>query len=201
MQGVLRKLEEKGVDLATLRALEVFGGNGTFHTKDFGSRVATLQVWENDARLQTALERNLPGATIRIVDSFSEMKRTNERFDLIVVDNPMSTYNGHCEHFDLFPAVFRIASDDAILILDVIPSVSRRAKRRFPYLFNEEQLARRREFYKTNDADDIDWGTVIEAYRRYAKASDFAVEWSFTQQRHFIHYLSLKIKRVKPTSC
>lgn len=195
MQRVLRGLEAHGVDLASLRALEVFGGNGTFHTKDFGCRVASLQVWENDPGLEATLKRNLPGATVRIVDSFSEIRQTDERFDLIVVDNPMSTYNGHCEHFDLFPNVFRIAADEAILILDVIPSASKSAKKRFPYLFNEEQRARRQEFYGLNDVDDLKWDSIVAAYRTRAEAAGFVVEWSFTQRRHFIYYLSLKVNR------
>ena len=195
MQRVLRKLESRGINLASLHALEVFGGNGTFHTIDFASRVASLQVWEADPKLQATLERNLPRATVRIVDSFSEIRRIREQFDLIVVDNPMSTFNGHCEHFDLFPDLFRVAADEAILLLDVIPSLPQKAKKKYPYLFNEEQRVRRQAFYKTENVDDLTWESLASAYRIHAEAAGFTVEWSFTERRHFIYYFALKLRR------
>lgn len=195
MQRILRRLEKRGIDLASLHVLEVFGQTGVRHTLDFASRVASLEVWEIDPGLESALQRNLPKAAVRILDSYSEIKQARKRFDLIVIDNPMSICDGHCEHFDLFPDLFCLAADEAILILDVMPSLPPAARKKYPYLFNEEQRARRREFYHIENADDLSWETIISAYRMQAERTSFNLEWSFTERRHFIYYLALKISR------
>lgn len=195
MQRVLRGLEARDIDLASLHALELFGGTGAFHTIDFATRVKRLEVWEVDPKLQAKLERNLPGAVVRIVDSYAELKRTGEHFNLIVVDNPMSIFSGRCEHFDLFPDLFRVAADEAILVLDVIPSLPSSARHKYPYLFNEEQCVRRREFYHTEDADNLSWGQIVPAYRVRTEKAGFVLQWSFSTRRHFIYYLALKISR------
>jgi hypothetical protein len=195
MQKVLRELEARQVDLASLRVLELFGGTGKFHTLDFASRVSSLEVWEIDSRLEGPLKRNLPGAVIRIVDSHSEIKRTGERFDLVIVDNPMSIYDGYCEHFDLFPDLFRLARDEAILLLNVIPSLPPAARKKYPYIFNEEQCSRRLRFYGTEEVENLSWEQMVSAYRRHAGRAGFALEWSFSVRRHFVYYLCLKIRR------
>lgn len=195
MQRVLHGLESRGIDLSSLRALELFGGTGVFHTIDYADRVGSLEVWEVDQRLEETLRRNLPGATVRIADSHTEIGQTTERFDLVVVDNPMSIYDGHCEHFDLFPDLFRVAADEAIILLDVIPSVPATARKKYPYLFNHEQIERRREFYDTENADTLSWEKIMSIYRMHADANGFVLEWTFTEKRHFVYYLALKIAR------
>ena len=102
MQQVLRELRRRGVDVGSLNAIELFGGCAKRHTLDYAGRVAHLEVWEIDPTCEPALHRTIPSATIRIVDTYEEIRKTSDRFDLIVVDNPMSIYGGHCEHFDLF---------------------------------------------------------------------------------------------------
>jgi hypothetical protein len=194
-QKGLRKLRARGVHLGSLRALELFGGRGVYHTLDYASRISSLEVWEIDPLLESDLRRNLPRATVRIVDCHEEIKRTSGRFNFLVVDNPMSTYGGHCEHFDLFPDLFRVACDESIVLLDVIPSAPPIARKKYPYLFNEEQRGRRRAFYQTDDPDNVSWETIVAAYRTHAELAGFGVDWSFTVRRHFVYYLALKISR------
>jgi hypothetical protein len=195
MQKVLRRLRARGIDLKSVRALELFGGSGAYHTVDYSDKVGSLEVWEIDPELESSLRANLPNTTVRIVDCYAELKRTTGRFDFVIVDNPMSTYGGHCEHFDLFPDIFRVLCDQTVLILDVIPRVPPVALKRFPYLFNEEQRQRRREFYHTAEPDHLPLGTILSAYRRHAEQAGFEVEWSFMVRRHFVFYLALKIRR------
>jgi hypothetical protein len=57
-----------------------------------------------------------------------------------VVDNPISTFDIYCEHFDLFPDIFKVAQDEIILIFNVIPEISEKILKRYPYLFNKNQL-------------------------------------------------------------
>jgi hypothetical protein len=195
MQKVLRELRARGVDLASQDALEVFGGRGNLHTIDYANSVRSLQVWEIEADREADLRRHLPQATIRIVDSHRQIKETNDRFDLVVVDNSMSTYDGHCEHFDILPDVFRVVRDDAVVILNVIPFAPESTRQRFTYLFNPEQLQRRAEFYRTSAPENVSFETMVGTYHRRADDSGFATEWHFLVRRHFVHYLTLKIRR------
>jgi hypothetical protein len=195
MQKVLRRLRARGINLRSLRALELFGGSGAYHTVDYSDKVGSLEVWEIDPQLEHSLRANLPDTTVRIVDCYAELRRTPDRFDFVIVDNPMSTYDGHCEHFDLFPDIFRVLSDQAVLLLDVIPLVPPVALKRFPYLFNDEQRKRRGEFYGTSVPDHLSSQTMVSAYRQQAELAGFEVEWSFMVRRHFVFYLALKIRR------
>ena len=196
MQQVLRKLEKRGVAIGSLKTIELFGGCGKRHAVDYANRVARLEVWEIEPSCEEVLRKKIPQATIHITDTYQQIRKTSERFDLIVIDNPMSIYDGHCEHFDLFPDLFRLAADSAIIVVNVIPNLSAAAARKFPYLFNEKQLQVRRRFYNTDKADDLSWGQIVSAYRRQAEAAGFELEWSFSVRRHFIYYLALKIKRL-----
>jgi hypothetical protein len=200
MQKVLRRLRARGIDLGSLHALELFGGSGGFHTLDYSDKVANLEVWEIDPQLEDSLRRNLPKATIRIVNCYDEIKSTPQRFDLVIVDNPMSIYDGHCEHFDLFPDLFRVARDEAVLLLDVIPRVAPAVQKKYPYLFNEEQRQRRSKFYNLASADNLSWDEIIPAYRERVDRAGFEVEWSFMVRRHFVYYLALKIRRKNSAS-
>jgi len=81
MQRVLRALEKRGVDLQAARAVEVFGGTGIFHTLDYASRVARLEVWEIDPKHDATLKSNLPQAVVRITDAYAQVKETALRSD------------------------------------------------------------------------------------------------------------------------
>lgn len=193
MRRLLRRLREHGVDLSTLHAIELFGGSGTFHTVDYASRVASLEVWEVDRRYEASLRHHLPAAHLRFVDTFAEIERTTETFDMIVVDNPMSTWDGRCEHFDLFPSIFRLVKDRAIVVLNVIPQLTPAARERYPYLFNREQAIRRAAFYRTTHPDEVPLEKMMETYTRLARASGFHIEWSLLVRRHFVYYLAMQL--------
>ncbi len=195
MRRLMRELRRRGVDLGQLHALELFGGSGDFHTKDYAGEVASLEVWEIDERYRKQLAQNLPKAEIRTVDAFAEITRSSEHYDLIIVDNPMSTYDEHCEHFGLFPAVFRRASDRAIMIVNVIPYLTDSAAKRYPYLFNREQLAARATFYRTVHPEEISFDTMVEAYKRYATKEGIRIEWHFMVRRHFVYYMVMGLAR------
>lgn len=193
MRRLLRRLGERGVDVSTLHALELFGGSGTFHTVDYATRVASLEVWEIDPRYEKSLRRHLPSAHIRLVDSFTEIDRIARTFDMVVVDNPMSTWDGHCEHFDLFPSLFRLIRERSIIVLNVIPFLTQTARERYPYLFNREQVFRRAAFYRTTHPEEVSFETMMETYARLARTSGFHIEWSLLVRRHFVYYLAMQL--------
>jgi len=181
-----------------LSSLELFGAKGELHTKDYAHKVASLEVWEINPRNEAALRRNLSMADVKITNSYDEIKKTQKKYDLIVIDNPDGMHGEHCEHFDLFPDVFQIAKDQAILLIDVIPGFSKAESGNRPPLFNEAQLARRKAFYESNHPENVSFDEMTKAYSNFAQANGFHVEWHFIKQRTFsrrVYYLVLKIRK------
>jgi len=167
------------------------------HTWECAPLVRSLEVWEKEPSYEAPLRRNLPTARVKIGDTFEEIKRTRDRFDFIMVDNPLSNFDGHCEHFDLFPDVLRVAKDDAIISLNVVPKVGVISRHRWPYVFNEKQLARRREFYGVKDPAHVTLGQMILTYRELATRTGFRLDWWFTVRRHAVHCMVLKLTRTQ----
>src|SRR6266508_2866022 len=187
MKKVLRELKKRGFSQKALNALEVFGNSGDSHLKDYASLVSTLEVWEIDQRYEKILRRNFPRAEVKITDSYKEIKTTSKKYNFIVIDNGTSTssmsYGRRCEHFDLFPDIFRIAMDSSVFILNVIPEVDSVSLKAYPYLFNDAQLLYRKNFYKTNHPEKITLEEMVEAYRKILTVNNFNLEWYFFQKR------------------
>jgi len=200
MQKVISEVKKRGVQVDTYRALEVFGYTGKMHTVDYHRTVTSLDVWEIDPKLDSELRRNLPGANIYIVDSYKEIKTTSNHYDFVVIDNPMGIYgenSEHCEHFGLFPELFKILSDESVIILDVIPEIDQTVRIKYPDLFNSRHLERRRAFYETDKPEYIPIEHMVTVYTRMANNNGFNLEWGFCVQRSHVFYLVLKLKRKK----
>jgi hypothetical protein len=192
-QRLFRDLRARNVPVGALAALEIFGHTGFLHTVDYARQVSSLEVWEIDPTKEAELRRNLPHATARILDSFEELKRTTREFDLLIVDNPVCIFGRHCEHFDVFPDIFRVAKDSSILILNAAPN-----PRPPP---EAAHMARRRSFYKTDRPEDVPMDAMVKIYRDLIEAAGFALEWHFFRRRTIAtraYYLALKIKRSVP---
>jgi hypothetical protein len=196
MKRVLGEVKRRGVRLKDLHAVEMFGASGESHVVDYASKVSSLSVWEINPRYRESLRQRFPNAEVKITDSYAEVKRTANRYSFIVIDNSLSIEGGRCEHFDLFPDIFRIAADPAILVLNVIPEITSAALRHYPYLFNADQLARRRSFYGTACPENISLHDLVMAYERVVTANGFKLQWHFFEKRNFVYYLVLKINRL-----
>ena len=193
MCRVMTELKRRSVRLGDLSALEIFAGSGDLHTKDYAYRVAKIALWEKNARHERPLGQTFPGAEVKITDSYEEVKRNPNRYDLIVVDNAISTYAKHCEHFGMFPDICRLAADRSILVVNVIPSVNAEDLAAYPYLFNDVQLKRRSEFYGTTHPENIPIQEMVAVYKRHFETCGFELEWSFSRRRTFVHYLVMKV--------
>jgi hypothetical protein len=200
-QRALAELQRRGINLESLRALEVFGADGERVTRFYGHRVASLEIWEINSRYERTLRHNYPNATIRIVDAFVQMRQAEGPYDLVVIDNPGWIQ----EHFELFPEVFAVLSDDATLLFNVIPCPTRGTRRRYPRLFGEEHLELRRRFYGTDDPERIGIEELARHYGELALSHGFQPQWHFHVRRREIwhgvpvkqelYFLCLKLAR------
>jgi hypothetical protein len=156
MCQVIKTINNKWGGVSKFNTLELFGFDGSFHSRDYFNQVNTLDVWEIDENCKTRLEKNLPGANILIVDTFKQIKVCDKVYDMVICDNPMSTYgDGYCEHFSIFPDVFNIMKTDSILILNICPRINEKVKIKYPYIFNDLHLNARTSFYKSNHPEYI----------------------------------------------
>jgi hypothetical protein len=201
MQRLCGQLRDRGVDLGRLRALEVFGDDGTRHTMDYAHFLAGLEIWEIRPDREDALRRNFPQATVRIVDSFEEARRTSSTFDLVVVDAWVGgLFDGHCEHFELFPGILRLLNDGGIVVLNVVPRLDVGVRREFASSFNEATLAvhleRRRQFYRTDHPESVTVEQMMAVYGDLSASMGFQIDWYVMQRRlYHLHYLALKLRR------
>lgn len=192
----INRIEKKGIDLSQMNALEVFGGSGKSVDRYVLDKVKKLDVWEIDERRQTELKNNLPKAEIKIVDSFNEIKNTKNRYDIVIMDNPMNMFESHCEHFDMFINIFDILKDQGIIILDIIPKLDD-IPTEFQYIKEDMHLLCRKLFYGTKNPLNIPIKNMVSTYEDIINKNGYILEWSFTEERsrNFIYYLVLKIKK------
>lgn len=189
MHKVVTELTRRNVGLRDREALEVFGGYGDFHTRDYASRVKHLTVWELRPECEEALRSRFPDARVLITDTYCEIKRTTSKFGLIIVDNPACAFGGHCEHFDLLPDLFKVASDDCIMILNVLPRTKNHEN------LSENQLAKRSQFYITSAPENVEFGNMVQVYAQHCVQNHFALEWHFFQRRGLVWYMVLKLMK------
>jgi hypothetical protein len=198
MLRLLRELKRRGVALGELRTLEVFGRDGLDHTTTYAREVKSLEVWEINPKWHSDLVKNLPGASIRIVDSYEELGRSESKFELIVVDNAIGNLGAHCDHFDLFPdSIFKVMSDESLLVLIIIPRINSKTLEHFPELLDAEYLAARKSFYAAEDPMNIPVDQIVGVYRSFIERNKYRLVWWYRQNRSGagVDYLALKIKK------
>jgi len=180
---VVRRIGER-IDLRRARALEVFARAGDWHVTEYADLVGHLTAWELNPEFEADLRRNLPRADVQIVDSYTEITRTPGRFDLVVLDNFLLTVD-HVEHFDLFPAVYRVLTDRAFLVRIVVPD---------PYRYSEDVPEAvkhgQRRFYD-HPSEVVPREVIETTYARLAAASGRSVTWTdWTRRNQAIWYLT-----------
>ena len=158
---------EKQVDISKLDALEVFGRAGDWHTTAYANKIKSLQVWEIDKKWKNTLKKNLPNAKIKILDSVKTIVENLEpsKFDLIVIDNPMTTFGTkkepslYCEHFDFIKNIGNIIDKEAIIIFNI-------NKNPFDYDKFPEWKKRREKFYERKRTSKLGIGFLTKFYKK-----------------------------------
>lgn len=200
-QKAVRELHRRGIVLENCRALEVFGGSGELTTRDYASRVRTLEIWEIDPRFERYLSDTFLTARVKCVDSYAEIRATSQQYDFIGVDNPVRVHDGHYEHFDLFPDLLRVASDSAVIWLLVMPYCAAEFRDLWGWRFTAEHLRARAEFYSTATPEHVPIDRMVAAYKAIIEANGFTLDWYYVQPHTFsYHFLFLKVRKLMPQS-
>ena len=159
MNHVVDFLKSKDVPLEKFRAVEIFGGIGKTDAV-LTKNVKTFEIWEIDQKLKPQLEKSFPNAKIKICNSIKILNKSQKigKFDLILIDNPMSVFgtkkNSHeyCEHFDIIKNIKNLIDKEAIVIFLVNkkPFFSKKLKKK-----NILWRKRRHEFYGNVDTNNM----------------------------------------------
>lgn len=180
IHAVMHELLRRGVDLHRMHALDLFGGKGDMITRDWAPYVQAIDVWEIETAFESELRHNLPGAHITICDSYAQIERCQTVYDLIVADTWTRPFDGHHEHFELFPSVFRLMNPSfSILILNVMPWLTARKT-------SHVHLDKRREFYETRDPILVPLTEMVKVYGKIADESGVRILWWFYKDRYFL---------------
>lgn len=198
MYKVMLKLIEREVPLHTFKVLEMFGGFGENTALIYANFISSLEIWEINKECRESLRRNFPLSTIKITDSYREMSHSTNKYDLIVVDNTLyhPSLKEHVEHFDIFPGVFTIMNNTAILILNIVPVIDSMILKQYPWWLDDTHSLRRKVFYKTENPRDIT-PNYINVYKDIIDSNGFELDWFFLQSREsfYSNYLVLKMRR------
>lgn len=202
---LISKLEIRDVKFQSLNALEMFGRGGNWQTAIFEKKVKTLEVWEIDPKWKNELKKNLPKATIKMLDSINTVKNEKSltKFDLILIDNPMNTYGPqlndsnvgkYCEHFDVIYHIGHIIDKEAIVIFNV---------NRKPFDYNKFPMwkKRRDKFYGNTDTSNMQINYLLKFYKNFFQKLGFDTMFHENVVRvlnsdiDMTHYFAYKLKK------
>jgi hypothetical protein len=192
MAKICARLKSEGVDMRKFSALDFFAREGDWQTIVYAREVGSIEAWEISLDFLPGLQRNLPRATVRIVDSYAYGAQSTDRFDFVVLDNPQATFGPegrYCEHFEALPVALRLLRPGAFLIFNLNWA---------PFNFEASMVwQRRREvFYGVADTASLSLeGFLLPFYKRYFEARGFKVIQGFVQQRNE-EYLAYAVYRL-----
>ena len=193
---IFRQLQRDGFVSETMHVLELFGCDGEHHTRDIAAAVGQLTIWEYGTQYEPILKRRFPHAAIQITDSYQELKRTVEKFDVVIADNHIGEVGGHYEHFDIFPAVFDVLADHAVIIVNVVPAVNSA---------DSDWLARRKAFYSAENATAVTFAEMSCTYGQLASSNGWRPErifykrrWRFNFSESPFYYCVIQLQRRLP---
>lgn len=178
-------------------ALEAFAYTGAWQARAYRLWPAYHEAWEIDESCRAELKRNLPGANIKITNSFDEIKKCDKKFDFINVDTHQGIFGEYCENFEFFPLLFRVAKDEVMVNLNVMPFAAEKWRRRYGTLFSDEHLARRAAFYGTDHPENITLQEMLSTYGRIASEKGYEIAWHYYRQRTLTWYLALHLVKTK----
>jgi hypothetical protein len=181
--------------LKNYHTLEGFAFKGDLQARADKQYPAYHEALEINENCSPALQKNLPGATIRITSFFEEITRYRYKFNFIIADMHQGLFGSYRENFGIFPLLFNVNSDWCIVNLNVIPFVGVKWKKKYPDLINKEHLASTKAFYQTKKPENIDFRTMIVPYLKFVVQFKYKIVWPTILQKTLTHHLALHLKK------
>jgi predicted RNA methylase len=189
-------VEKKYIQNKTM--LEAFANTGEHQAPAYYPYASYFEAWEIQPDHAALVKKNLSKAVVKTTNSMEEILRSDKKFDVIILDAHMGPFGDtYCEHFDILPNTFRVANDEVLMILNVMPYAEEKWRKKYSSVFNAYHLERRKQFY--GDAFDVNHCTydeMIAFYKTYFLGHGYQVQDYRFHQRHLLHYLAIKAKKV-----
>ncbi len=176
---MVRRLRRQGVDLSSMHGLEMFCGDGNEGTARLIPYFRDFEVWDIDPEVCA----RLPHVVVRAVDSFQQLRETNQTYDFVSADVYPWLVAGHYDNFELFPDVFRILAPTGYLQVNLITDWNL-PKYAGAEAFSDECRRRRAEFFRCDDPTRLTSEQIVGRYRELAEESGHRLEWYLTQDRY-----------------
>jgi hypothetical protein len=91
--------------------------------------------------------------------------------------------------------MFRVAADEFVVSLNVMPDASPRWRTKYPDLFSAEHLRRRKEFYGVDDPENIPVAQMMKTYSAIAADNGYKILWHYSLKRSLTYYLAMHLKK------
>jgi len=158
---LLDMLEEMGWDLADMRALDMFAGNGSFRTVDLITRVGQFDAWDTSADKIKRLREKFPwvGWEVGPASKLAQWHVEHDflKYDIISLDAPIKCYGKYCEHFEVLGLATMMLKPKGAIIMNVATKAIHG---------NTQHMQRRKEFYG-RPAEDFDYQDLRAFYASY----------------------------------
>lgn len=192
MRRICERLRAEGVNLRDFSALDFFAREGDWQTIAYAREVGSIEAWEVNPEFLPGLQRNLPDATVRIVDSYDFGKDSKDRFDFVVLDNPQGVFgpgDQYCEHFEALAVALRLLNPGAFLIFNMNYAP-------FNFDAHPDWQERRAAFYGRVDTSSLSIEDfLLPFYRKYLAERGFETIQCFGQPRND-EYLAYAVFRL-----
>jgi len=186
-------------NISNFSCLDLFAKDGKRQSYFFYERSKSLEMWEIDEKIAGFASFNFPNAKVINCDSVKRLANSDwdANFDLILVDNPLSTYceNKYCENFDVIIHIHKCFRDNAMCLLNIVTE---------PFDIdsddNKEWKSRREKFYSKNF---VSIEEAIEKYKEefnksgiYVERVKFSEREEFNNKTYLYHAL-FSLKKLK----
>ena len=177
IKNTISNLKNRGEDLDKMSGLDFFARSGEWQTSYYAQYLQKIQAWEIEKQFESKLIEVLPKhAKIVIGDSYKLAANTHEKFDFIVLDNPLGCFgNNYCEHFEALDLALNL------LIMPGIISLNIKTKP-FCYEDKHEWKKRRNESYET-DASSLSVDFILDFYTNFFSKRGYNTIYSFLEDR------------------
>lgn len=186
------------------RALEIFCGPGTGQSKEYADLCEYLEGWDFREEVVAEFKRNIPQAWPKVCDAYAAAATYHgDKFNVVLVDNS-ALKAPKFEHFDLFPAIFRLMAETCFVVFTVYPDPFTYAEPRKEALlkafgnkvgeFMEDWDKARDKFYglppldpanlpKPRPVSSVKLQSMEEIYREKFEEAGFKVPYTFSCMR------------------
>lgn len=180
IKKIIKFFEDKGYDFSDKSYIDLFAREGDWQTNTLAKKVNFTHAIEVNLDFKNSLIKNLPiNSKITICDSIKHVEDVTDKYDIIVLDNPMGCFgnnNQYCEHFEIFEKVFQIMNSKSLIIFNV---------KTIPFNFKNNKVwqEKRNAFYNVDDSSILSISFFKKFYENKIKLKNKQILFDILVER------------------